>query len=125
MLPSSPGSSLGVGAVAGGVSTISHSAGPIITLYLLQERVEKRRLVSTMLLYTLLINSVKLIGYITITGSVTMGTLRQSLWMVPLLPAGTLAGAWMNKRLPEKPFMLIMYIAAAATATQMICKAIL
>ncbi len=44
-LPSRPGSSLAVGFVAGGVSTLSHSAGPIVTIYLLQEQVAKRKLV--------------------------------------------------------------------------------
>jgi uncharacterized membrane protein YfcA len=122
-LPSNPASSAGVGALAGVVSTISHSAGPIITLYLLQEKVEKRRLVGTMLLYTLLINTVKLIGYMLIA-TVTLATVRQALWMIPLLPVGTLIGVWMNRRLPERPFMIIMYVAAAATATQMIWKAL-
>jgi uncharacterized membrane protein YfcA len=122
-LPPTPGSGVAVGAVAGTVSTISHSAGPIVTLYLLQERVEKRRLVGTMLLYTLLINSVKLVSYFVI-GTVTLRTVRESLWMIPFLPIGTLAGVWMNRKLPEKPFMAIMYIAAAATAGQMIYKSL-
>jgi uncharacterized membrane protein YfcA len=122
-LPVNPGSSATVGTVAGVVSTLSHSAGPIMTLYLLQERVEKRKLVGTMLLYTLLINSVKLIGYVSIA-TVSWATVRQSLWMIPFLPVGTLAGVWMNRRLPEKPFMVIMYVAAAVTAGQMIYKAL-
>ena len=122
-LPASAPSSVAVGAVAGVVSTISHSAGPIVTLYLLQERVEKRRLVATMLRYTLLINSVKLLGY-WLVGTVTLATVRQTLWMIPALPVGTLAGVWMNRRLPEKPFTVVMYLAAAATAAQMIYKAL-
>ena len=43
--------------------------------------------------------------------------------MIPFLPVGTLAGVWMNRRIPEKPFMAVMYAAAAATAAQMIYKA--
>jgi uncharacterized membrane protein YfcA len=122
-LPTSPSSSLAIGAVAGAVSTISHSAGPILMLYLLQERIDKRHLVGTMLLYTLLINSVKLVSYVWI-GAVTWATCRSTWWMIPALPAGTLAGVWMNRRLPEKPFTVIMYLAAAATAAQMIYKAL-
>jgi uncharacterized membrane protein YfcA len=122
-LPANPGSSVVVGVVAGTVSTIAHSAGPIVALYLLQERVSKRQLVATMLLYTLLINSVKLVSYIGIH-TVTAATFRESLWLLPILPVGTLAGAWMNKRLPEKPFVIIMYAAAAVAAGQMIYKAV-
>ena len=38
----------------------------------------------------------------------------------PAFPLGTLAGAWMNKRVPEKPFAAILYVAAAVTAGHMI-----
>ena len=43
--------------------------------------------------------------------------------MIPFLPVGTLLGLWMNRRLPEKPFVIIMYIASAITAAEMIYKA--
>jgi hypothetical protein len=123
-LPTNPASSASLGAIAGAISEISHSAGPIIMLYLLQERIDKKRLVGTMLIYTLLINFAKMLTFIFILHMVTMQTLRDTLWMIPLLPVGTLAGVWMNKRLPEKPFMVIMYVAAAATAVQMIYKGV-
>ena len=64
-------------ALAGGVSTVSHSAGPILTLYLLQEHIDKRRLIGTMLIYTLLINLAKLVSYVTITHTVTLGTFQR------------------------------------------------
>lgn len=118
-----PVNGLAVGTVAGSVSTISHSAGPIITLYLLQTDVDKRRLVGTMLIYTLLINTVKLVAFAGV-GTVTLSTFKHTLWMMPLLPVGTLCGVWLNKRVPEKPFAIIMYIAATFTAVQMIWKAI-
>jgi uncharacterized membrane protein YfcA len=44
--------------------------------------------------------------------------------MIPVLPVGTLSGVWMNRRIPEKPFTVVMYVAAAATAVQMIYKAL-
>jgi uncharacterized membrane protein YfcA len=116
-----PGSGLPVGCVAGAASTIAHAAGPIVTLYLLQQRVDRKRLVGTLLLYTFLINTVKLAGYVG-TGVVTRATMKETLWMLPILPAGTLAGAWMHRKLPEKPFVIIMYAAAAIAAGQMIWK---
>jgi uncharacterized membrane protein YfcA len=122
-LPTGPKSSLCVGCVAGAASTIAHAAGPIVSLYVLQERLEKRRLVGTLLMYTLLINSVKLAMY-TAVSIVTAATLRQSLWMLPILPVGTVVGAWMNKRMPEKPFLIIMYAAAAVASAQMIYTAV-
>ena len=64
-----------------------------------------------------------MIVFITILKMVTLQTFKDSLWMIPFLPIGTLTGVWMNRRLPEKPFMIVMYVAAAATAAQMIYKA--
>jgi uncharacterized protein len=128
-LPPHPASALAVGGVAGTVSTINHAAGPIVTIYLLQEKLEKRRLVGTLLLYFLIGNAAKLPTYALLpmpTGGGTLrplinaDTLRDSIWFIPLIPVGTLIGAWMNKRVPEKPFAAIMYIAAAASAAYMI-----
>jgi uncharacterized membrane protein YfcA len=121
-LPQHPVSGGTVGFVAGFVSTLSHSAGPIVSIYLLQEKVAKQRLVGTLLLYFLLINCAKVPTFVYFK-MITPQTLRDSIWMIPLLPVGTLAGAWMNKRVPEKPFAAIMYAAAGVTAAWLVYKA--
>jgi uncharacterized membrane protein YfcA len=128
-LPSHPASALGVSFVAGAVSTLNHAAGPIITVYLLQEKLEKRLLVGTMLIYTLLINAAKLPTYLWAmppnhTRLITYQTLADSIWFLPLIPIGTLAGAWMNKRIAERPFAIVMYVATAVTAAQMVWKSV-
>jgi len=120
-LPPHPASGTTIGFIGGAVSTISHSAGPIITIYLLQEKLPKRLLVGTMLMYTLIINSVKVPPFVMLD-VINEQTLRDSIWFIPLMPVGTLLGAWMNKRVPEKPFMIIMYVAAAAAAGHMVYK---
>lgn len=122
-LPPGRGSSLAVGGVAGFVSTMSHGAGPIVTLYLLQEKLEKRILVGTLVFFFLVVNVAKLPTYAAV-GWIHGGTLRDGLWTLPLLPLGTLAGAWLMKRVPEKPFIAILYAATALTAGQMIWSAL-
>jgi len=122
-LPSRPASSVGVGGLAGFVSTLSHSSGPIVTLYLLQEKVEKRRLVGTLVLFYLLLNVAKVPTYL-ILGNITAATLRDSVWLIPLIPLGTLAGAWLHRHIAEKPFLAIMYSFAALTAGHMIWTAL-
>ncbi len=122
-LPSHPLSALSIGLVAGTVSTINNSAGPIVTIYLLHEKLPKRLMMGTLLLYFLLINCTKLPTYIAL-GLINAQTLHDSIWFIPLIPVGTLMGAWMNKRVPEKPFAAILYIAAAVAAGAMIYKAV-
>lgn len=123
-LPPHPASAMTVGLAAGTVSTINNSAGPIMTVYLLQEKLPKRLMVGTLLLYTLIINCTKVPTYLAM-GLITRQTLHDSIWFLPLIPLGTLAGAWMNKRVPEKPFAAIVYTAAGVAAAAMIYKAVL
>jgi uncharacterized membrane protein YfcA len=121
-LPAHPASSVAVGTTAGFVSTLSHGAGPLVSLYLLQEKLPRRILVGTQVFYFLLVNSAKVPTYVW-SGTINRSTLLDSIWFIPLIPLGTLAGAWMNKRVPEKPFAAILYVAAAVTATHMIWAA--
>jgi hypothetical protein len=122
-LPTSPVSSVAVGTTAGFVSTLSHGAGPLVTLYLLQEKLPRQILVGTQVFYFLLVNSAKVPTYVGLH-YINRPTLLDSIWFIPLIPLGTLAGAWMNKRVPEKPFAAILYIAAAVTAGHMIWAAL-
>ena len=122
MLPIHPASSTAVGLVAGTVSAIAHAAGPIIPIYLLQAKLPKRRLVATALLYTLIANPLKVPGYVAL-GFINADTFRDCIWFLPLLPVGTMLGAWMNRRIAEKPFVVTMYAAAAVTALVMVVKA--
>ena len=127
-LPPHPGSALSIGLVAGAISTLNHGAGPIVTVYLLQEHLEKRKLVGTLLMYFLLGNCLKLPTYLLPirdgSAMINLRSLKDSIWFIPLIPIGTLTGAWLNKRISEKPFSVVMYVAAAVTAAQMIYKAI-
>jgi uncharacterized protein len=122
-LPSHPASSVAVGTTAGFVSTLSHGAGPLVTLYLLQEKLQRHILVGTQVFYFLLVNSAKVPTFVAF-GYINASTLRDSVWFIPLIPLGTLIGAWMNKRVPEKPFAAILYVAAAVTAGHMIWSAL-
>jgi len=128
-LPPHPASGVAVGVVAGTLSTLNHAAGPVTTLYLLQEKLEKRKLVGTMLLYTLIGNIAKLPTFLLLTMPdgrtlIDAAVVRDCLWFLPLIPLGILGGVWMNRRVPEKPFIVIMYIATAVVAGQMIWKSI-
>lgn len=122
-LPPHPLSSAAVGTVAGLVSTISHSAGPIVSIYLLQYRLSKRKLVGTLLIYFLFGNLMKVPTFVTM-GLINFQTLRDSIWFVPLLPVGTLLGAWMNQRISAGPFNVLMYGIASVGAVAMVCKAL-
>ncbi len=123
-LPPRSTSSLGVGTLCGFVSTLAHSGGTIATIYLLQERLDKRRLVGTLLLMFLLVNLAKVPLYVHLN-VITHTSMVHAAWFVPLVPLGTLSGAWMNRKLPHRPFVMIMYTAATLTAARMLWNAIM
>ncbi|MEX0776132.1 MAG: sulfite exporter TauE/SafE family protein [Phycisphaeraceae bacterium] len=122
-IPGRPGPASTVGFVAGFVSTLAHAAGPIVSIYLLEQRLEKRLLVGTAAAYFLLINLAKMPTFVGI-GFTTWDTFWQSLWVVPFIPIGTLLGYWMHKHIPERPFAVTLYIAAVVAAADLIAQAI-
>ena len=110
-LPPHPASAATVGLVAGTVSTINNGAGPIVSIYLLQEKLPKRELVGTMILYFLIGNLAKLPTYLFLPMAdgnplISLHTLHDSIWFIPLIPLGTLSGAWMHHASPSAPALV-------------------
>ena len=122
-IPPGPVGGIASGGFAGTVSTIAHSAGPVVSIYLLEQRLDKTRLVATMVLFFLVVNCSKLPTYIGLD-LITGKTLIESALFAALVPVGIVAGLWMHKRLAEKPFVLIMYLGAAAAGGRMLYKAL-
>ncbi len=110
------------GTLAGFVSTLTHAAGPVISIYLLEQRLPKKMLVGTAVMFAFAGNLMKLPTYLGFQ-LINPNTLLQSLWCLPLVPLGTLIGFWMHKRINERAFTIIMYLGAAAAAGNMLYKA--
>lgn len=112
---------MAAGGAAGFVSTLAHAAGPVMTVYILDQGLEKRRVVGTLVLFFFILNLLKLptfIGLELITGR----TLAASAILIPLVPLGSLLGLWLNRLIPEKPFTLVMYAGAAVAGVWLVAK---
>ncbi len=114
---------LGVGGVAGFVSTLAHAAGPVMSVYLLDQRLKKAQLVGTLAVFFFVLNLMKMPGYLML-GVIDGDTLRASALLLPLVPVGAALGLWLHRRVPEKPFTLIMYTGAAAAGVRMVMQAL-
>ena len=112
-----------VGGVSGVASTLAHSAGPIAGIYLLEQRLDKARIVATAAVLFLFVNLAKLPTFVGL-GLIDAGTLRQSVTFALPVAVGALVGIWAHRRIPEKPFAAIIYVAAAVAAGQMVWKSI-
>lgn len=120
-VPDNAAAGLTAGGVAGAVSTLAHSAGPVMTIYLLEHKLEKRVLVGTLVLFFFALNLAKLPTYVGF-GLLNGKTLLASAIMFPLVPVGSVLGLWMHRVIAERPFTFIMYGGAAAAGLRMIWK---
>lgn len=111
------------GLLAAFASTLAHAAGPLLSLYLLEQRLDKHQIVATRLFVFVGVNLAKFGAYIGL-GLISTATLFQSLIFLPCIPIGTVLGAQLHKRIPEQPFMGVLYASAAVAAGRLIYKTV-
>ncbi|MEM6258601.1 MAG: sulfite exporter TauE/SafE family protein [Planctomycetota bacterium] len=123
-LPGNKPTGAGFGAAAGFTSMLAHAAGPIMSIYWLDQRMGKRLLTGSLVLYFFLINIAKLPSYIFLLSWITLETFKQSFFFALFVPIGSLLGIVMHHRIPEKPFTAVMYAGAAVAGGWLIVKVI-
>ena len=101
------------GVVAGLVSTIAHTAGPVITVYLMSQNLSKRVFVGTSILYYTIGNLIKVPAYALLTWCLDVplwnpDALKAAIWFVVFVPIGTFAGAWLNRRINDALFRKVI-----------------
>jgi len=109
----------GTGFLAGSTSTLAHAAGPVVSIYLLEEKLGKSKFTGTNNITFFVINWLKLPIYLVLT-LITWETLKESAIFLPLVPVGAMLGIWMHHRVPEKPFTFVIYLATLAAAVKML-----
>lgn len=122
-IPGGPLPGTVAGTVAGGVSMIAHSAGPVISVYLLERKLAKVLFVGTSVIFFFVVNLAKIPSYLGLR-LIRVETLVESVIWFPLVPIGAWIGLKMLHRIPERPFTFIIYAAAALAGARMIYIAI-
>lgn len=123
-IPRHRGAGITAGGLAGFVSTLAHAAGPIMTIYILDQGLDKRKIVGTLVLFFFILNLMKLPTFIGLE-LITIDTLAASALLLPLVPLGSLLGWWLNRLIPEKPFTLVMYAGAGGAGVWLLAKGFL
>ncbi|WP_432797036.1 sulfite exporter TauE/SafE family protein [Poriferisphaera sp. WC338] len=122
-VPASPKAGYACGILAGFVSTLTNAAGPITTLYMLEQKLSKQIFTSTTVLIFLTLNLVKVPTYLAF-GFISFNAMWLTLICLPAVPIGSLIGIWMHHRVPEKVFLYIIYLATLAASFSLLYKAI-
>ena len=110
------------GSVAGISTMIGNSAGPIMSIYFLAMGLEKNSFIGTGAWFFLFVNLFKLPFHIFIWETIEVKTLLFDLVFIPAIVLGALAGVWIVKKIPEKPYRVIIIISVVFAALQMRLK---
>lgn len=107
------------GILAGITSTFAHGAGPVVSMFLIPQNMLKEIYIGTTVLIFTFINWIKMPFFIT-NGIITKESLLTSLYFFPLVPIGVWFGVWLNKKIPEKSFMNLIYLFVFITGLYLI-----
>jgi uncharacterized protein len=118
---------------AGVTSTFAHGAGPVVSMFLIPQRLPKELFVGTNVLIFFWINWIKMpffivdqtvldVPLLAPEAIITWATLKVSLLYLPLVPLGVWLGVWLNRRIPETVFLKFVYAFTLLAGIQLIAN---
>ncbi len=110
-----------MGFTAGVVTMLANAAGPVMTVYLLSQRLEKKELLGVFSRYFLFVNLFK-VPFSSNMGLINSRSLATNLILLPAVVAGILLGWQIIKRIPQKPFEWTLFVLTFIAAIWMVAK---
>ena len=114
----------GTGVVAGITTQIANAAGPVMALYLLAMRLDKKEYMGTAAVYFMILNWIKL-PIFCFEGRISWESVKLDLPMIPVLVLGAAAGIWFVKVVPQKKFDTIIQVLVVISAMWLIVSTLL
>ncbi len=108
-----------MGLGAGITTMLANAAGPIMTVYLLSQRLEKKELLGVFTRFFLFINLFK-IPFSADLGIINPISLTTNLILLPAVILGIILGWQILKRIPQKPFEWTLFILTLFAAVWLI-----
>ncbi|MDR2656568.1 MAG: sulfite exporter TauE/SafE family protein [Oscillospiraceae bacterium] len=93
-----------MGTLGGFTTMIGNAAGPVMTVYLLAMSMNKENFVGTYAWFFLIVNAIKMPLQLLLWRSIGGPELLMALAMIPVIALGAVLGAYVVKRIPERPF---------------------
>ncbi len=98
-----------MGSCAGVVTMLANAAGPVMTVYLLSQRLEKKEHLGVFSRFFLFINLFK-VPFSADLGIIHPRSLMTNLVLLPAVVLGILLGWQILKRIPQKPFEWTLFV---------------
>ncbi len=118
-LPSHWGFSAFFGMFAGLTTHIANAAGPVMAIYLLSMKLDKKTYIGCAAWYFLILNWIKIPIFVC-EGRITAKSMMADLSMIPFLIIGAALGILLLNRLPQKKFEQIVQGLAALGALKLL-----
>jgi hypothetical protein len=112
------GRSLGL---TGGFATmVGNAAGPIMAMYLLAMRLPKNVFIGTAAWFFTVVNLCKIPLHLFIWETIDGGTLAFDAMMVPAIALGAFLGVTVIRRVPERPFRILVMVMTGVAAIRLL-----
>ncbi|MDR4945334.1 sulfite exporter TauE/SafE family protein [Neobacillus cucumis] len=108
------------GALSGFTSMIGNAAGPIFSVFLLAKGFKKDKFLGTTAWFFFLVNISKVPMQALAWHNIHLKTLLFSLMMIPAIAVGAILGAFLIKRINEKPFRVLILVVTALSAIRLL-----
>jgi len=112
------------GAITGFTSFVSHSGGPPYQVYVLPQQLSKTVFAGTTTITFAVINLVKLLPYWQL-GQLRLENLKITLLLMPIAVAGTFAGVWLVRIIPQRAYFVLVHVALFALSIQLVIAGVL
>ena len=97
------------GTITGFSSSLAHTGGPPVSIYLLLRDVTPRVFIGTSVLFFMILNWIK-VPYYWYAGIFDFEVMKQLVWILPLIPVGVLFGRWFSIRVSKEVFDKIIIV---------------
>lgn len=111
--------SAAMGFAAGATTMMANAAGPVMVLYLLSMRFDKKKFIGTAAWFFFIVNWVK-VPFMAQLDMITLTSLKMDVMVFPAVIAGALTGIWLLKRIPQRLFNVVALLLAAAAAIKLL-----
>ena len=122
-----------IGVATGITSTFAHGAGPVMSMFLIPQRLPKEVFVATNVLIFTFVNWLKMPFFcidrtqlnwpvFAPEALITRHTLLLSALLFPLVPVGVWLGVWLNRRISEQVFMKVVFAFLFITGLELIFR---
>ena len=107
------------GLLTGFGTTVGNAAGPVMSIFLVSQRLDKHEFLGTAGWFFFLVNFSKIPLFVAL-GMITPQTLRLDALLVPVVVLGALTGVLVVRRIPQRAFNTLVLVLAGLAALRLV-----